>query len=216
MDASNEWITTRIGIKFRHVTDENEKTDDLAAESTRHTLTAAGISVDKTDLIIAATATSDMQLPSIATIVRHRLGATSDCPVFDAQTICTGFMYALSTADAYVRSGMAKKVLIISAETFSRILNWSNRTTCASFGDGIGAVALGAVDEPSIIHGKLQADGNYLDLFNISGQIANNQICGTSYIKIDDLGIFKFAVKMLAKVAEEVIRKAGMALDQVD
>ena len=111
---------------------------------------------------------------------------------------------------------MAKKVLVIGAETFSRILDWGDRTTCVLFGDGAGAVVLGAADKPGIIHGKLQADGNYLDLLNVPGQIANGQICGTPYIKMDGPGVFKFAVKMLAKVAEEVIQEAGMTPDQVD
>ena len=207
---------TRTGIKFRHIADENEKTSDLAAESARRALAAAGISADEIDLIIVATATPDMQFPSTATIVQHKLGMTNGCPAFDVQAVCAGFMYALNTADAYVKSGMAKKVLVIGAETFSRILDWGDRTTCVLFGDGAGAVVLGAADKPGIIHGKLQADGNYLDLLNVPGQIANGQICGTPYIKMDGPGVFKFAVKMLAKVAEEVIREAGMTPDQVD
>lgn len=216
VDTSDEWITARTGIKFRHIADENEKTSDLAAESARRALAAAGISADEIDLIIVATATPDMQFPSTATIVQHKLGMTNGCPAFDVQAVCAGFMYALNTADAYIKSGMAKKVLVIGAETFSRILDWSDRTTCVLFGDGAGAVVLGAADEPGIIHGKLQADGNYLDLLNVPGQIANGQICGTPYIKMDGPGVFKFAVKMLAKVAEEVIREAGMTPDQVD
>ena len=181
VDTSDEWITTRTGIKFRHIADENEKTSDLAAESARRALAAAGISADEIDLIIVATATPDMQFPSTATIVQHKLGMTNGCPSFDVQAVCAGFMYALNTADAYVKSGMAKKVLVIGAETFSRILDWSDRTTCVLFGDGAGAVVLGTADEPGIIHGKLQADGNYLDLLNVPGQIANGQICGTPY-----------------------------------
>ena len=136
VDTSDEWITTRTGIKFRHIADENEKTSDLAAESARRALAAAGISADEIDLIIVATATPDMQFPSTATIVQHKLGMTNGCPAFDVQAVCAGFMYALNTADAYVKSGMAKKVLVIGAETFSRILDWGDRTTCVLFGDG--------------------------------------------------------------------------------
>ena len=128
VDTSDEWITTRTGIKFRHIADENEKTSDLAAESARRALAAAGISADEIDLIIVATATPDMQFPSTATIVQHKLGMTNGCPAFDVQAVCAGFMYALNTADAYVKSGMAKKVLVIGAETFSRILDWSDGT----------------------------------------------------------------------------------------
>ena len=216
VDTSDEWITTRTGIKFRHIADDDEKTSDLAAESARRALAAAGIAADEIDLIIVATATPDMQFPSTATIVQHKLGITNGCPAFDVQAVCAGFMYALSTADAYIKSGMAKKVLVVGAETFSRIIDWSDRSTCVLFGDGAGAVVLGASDEPGIIHGKLQADGNYLDLLNVPGQIANGRICGIPYVKMDGPGVFKFAVKMLAKVAEDVIREAGMTAGQVD
>ena len=136
-----------------------------------------------------------MQFPSTATIVQQKLGIANGCPAFDVQAVCAGFMYAMTTANAYIKSGMVKNALVIGAETFSRIVDWNDRTTCVLFGDGAGAVVLSASDEPGIIHSKLKADGNYLDLLNVPGQIANGQVCGSPYVKMDGPGVFKFAVK---------------------
>jgi len=216
VDTSDEWITTRTGIKFRHIADEGEKTSDLAAESARRALADAHLQADDIDLIIVATATPDMQFPSTATIVQQKLGITNGCPAFDVQAVCAGFMYAMTTANAYIKSGMAKNALVIGAETFSRIVDWNDRTTCVLFGDGAGAVVLSASDEPGIIHSKLKADGNYLNLLNVPGQIANGQVCGSPYISMDGPGVFKFAVKMLSKIADDVIEEAGYTADQID
>lgn len=216
VDTSDEWITARTGIKFRHIAAENEKTSDLAAEAARRALDAAGLNGNEIDLIIVATATPDMQFPSTATIVQQKLGITNGCPAFDVQAVCAGFMYALTTANAYIKSGMAKNALVVGAETFSRIVDWNDRTTCVLFGDGAGAVVLSASDKPGIIHGKLKADGNYLNLLNAPGQIAEGKICGSPYITMDGPGVFKFAVKMLAKIADEVISEAGYTAEQID
>ena len=215
VDTSDEWITTRTGIKFRHIAAEHEKTSDLAVAAARRALDDAGVSAAEIGLIIVATATPDMQFPATATIVQHKLGIAG-CPAFDVQAVCAGFMYALSTANAYIRSGMADKVLVIGAETFSRILDWRDRTTCVLFGDGAGAVVLGASDEPGIIGSRLQADGGYLDLLKVPAQMADGKICGNPYIEMDGPGVFKFAVKMLAKVAEDVLAEAGYAAGQID
>ena len=216
VDTSDEWITARTGIKFRHIAAENEKTSDLAAEAARRALDAAGLDSGEIDLIIVATATPDMQFPSTATIVQQKLGITNGCPAFDVQAVCAGFMYALTTANAYIKSGMAKNALVIGAETFSRIVDWNDRTTCVLFGDGAGAVVLSAADKPGIIHAKLKADGNYLNLLNAPGKIAEGKICGSPYVKMDGPGVFKFAVKMLAKIADEVISEAGYTAEQID
>lgn len=216
VDTSDEWITARTGIKFRHIAAENEKTSDLAAEAARRALDAAGLNGNEIDLIIVATATPDMQFPSTATIVQQKLGITNGCPAFDVQAVCAGFMYALTTANAYIKSGMAKNALVIGAETFSRIVDWNDRTTCVLFGDGAGAVVLSAADKPGIIHGKLKADGNYLNLLNAPGQIACGKVSGSPYISMDGPGVFKFAVKMLAKIADDVIEEAGYTTDQID
>ncbi|HFC6397143.1 TPA: beta-ketoacyl-ACP synthase III [Neisseria polysaccharea] len=216
VDTSDEWITARTGIKFRHIAAENEKTSDLAAEAAHRALDAAGLDSGEIDLIIVATATPDMQFPSTATIVQQKLGITNGCPAFDVQAVCAGFMYALTTANAYIKSGMAKNALVIGAETFSRIVDWNDRTTCVLFGDGAGAVVLSAADKPGIIHGKLKADGNYLNLLNAPGQIACGKVSGSPYISMDGPGVFKFAVKMLAKIADDVIEEAGYTTDQID
>ncbi|WP_308030711.1 beta-ketoacyl-ACP synthase III [Neisseria lactamica] len=216
VDTSDEWITARTGIKFRHIAAENEKTSDLAAEAARRALDAAGLNGNEIDLIIVATATPDMQFPSTATIVQQKLGITNGCPAFDVQAVCAGFMYALTTANAYIKSGIAKNALVIGAETFSRIVDWNDRTTCVLFGDGAGAVVLSASDKPGIIHGKLKADGNYLKLLNVPGQIACGKVSGSPYISMDGPGVFKFAVKMLAKIADEVISEAGYTAAQID
>ncbi|MDO5070753.1 MAG: beta-ketoacyl-ACP synthase III [Neisseria zoodegmatis] len=217
VDTSDEWITTRTGIKFRHIADEQEKTSDLAVAAARHALEDAGVAAGEVDLIIVATSTPDMIFPSTATIVQQKLGiGSTGCPAFDVQAVCAGFMYALTTANAYIKSGMAKKVLVIGAETFSRIMNWEDRTTCVLFGDGAGAVLLGASNEPGIIHSKLQADGNYIDLLKTPGQVVNGQVCGTPFLTMDGPGVFKFAVKMLAKVADDVITEAGFTAQQID
>ena len=215
VDTSDEWITTRTGIKFRHLAAENEKTSDLAVIAARRALDDAAANAQDIDLIIVATSTPDMQFPSTATIVQHKLGIAG-CPAFDVQAVCAGFMYALTTANAYIKSGLAEKVLVIGAETFSHILDWKDRTTCVLFGDGAGAVVLGASDEPGIIHGKLQADGAYLDLLKVPAQMANGKIHGNPYIEMDGPGVFKFAVKMLAKAAEDVLAEAGYTSGQLD
>ena len=202
VDTSDEWIVSRTGIKFRHLAAENERTSDLAVIAAQRALADAGVAAEEIDLIVLATATPDMQFPSTATIVQNKLGIAG-CAAFDVQAVCAGFMYAIVTANAYIKSGMAKKVLVIGAETLSHILDWKDRTTCVLFGDGAGAVVLGASDEEGIIHGKLQADGGYLDLLKVPAQMAGGQICGNPYVEMDGPGVFKFAVKTLAKVAEE-------------
>ena len=215
VDTSDEWITTRTGIKFRHLAAEDEKTSDLAVVASRRALADAGVAADDIDLIIVATATPDMQFPSTATIVQNKLGI-SGCPAFDVAAVCAGFMYALNTAHAYIKSGMAKKALVIGAEIFSRIIDWQDRSTCVLFGDGAGAVVLGASDEPGIIASRLQADGNYLPLLQVPAQMAGGEVQGTPFVQMDGPGVFKFAVKTLAKVAEEVIAEAGIGVDEID
>ena len=215
IDTSDEWITTRTGIKARHIAAENEKTSDLAAAAARLALADANVSPDKIDLIIVATATPDMQFPSTATIVHHKLGI-SGCPAFDVQAVCAGFMYALTTANAYIKSGMATKVLVIGADVFSRILDWNDRATCVLFGDGAGAVVLGASETRGIIGSQLHADGAYLDLLNVPAQMNAGRIEGEPFVKMDGPGVFKFAVKQLAAVADEVIQQAGLTPNQID
>ncbi len=215
VDTSDEWITSRTGIKTRHIAADNEKCSDLAAAAAQRALEAAGVDASAIDLIIVATSTPDMLFPATATIVQQKLGIQG-CPAFDVQAVCAGFMYAITTANAYIKSGLAKTALVIGADVFSRIMDWSDRSTCVLFGDGAGAVVLGASDEPGILHSKLQADGNYRHLLQTPGQIANGAISGIPFLQMDGPGVFKFAVKALAKVAEEVIAEAGMTPEQID
>ncbi|WP_027010035.1 beta-ketoacyl-ACP synthase III [Conchiformibius kuhniae] len=215
IDTSDEWITARTGIKARHLAAGHEKTSDLAAEAARRALSDAGIAAEQVDLIIVATATPDMQFPSTATIVQQKLGI-SGCPAFDVQAVCAGFMYALTTAQAYIKSGMAQTALVIGAEIFSRIVDWNDRSTCVLFGDGAGAVVLGRGEEAGIVHSKLHADGRYLDLLKVPAQMADGAVCGTPFLQMDGQGVFKFAVKQLAAVAEEVLAEAGVSAADVD
>lgn len=215
VDTSDEWISTRTGIKNRHIAADDEKTSDLAVHAAKAALADAGVNAAEIDLIIVATATPDMQFPATATMVQHKLGI-GGCPAFDVQAVCAGFMYAISTANAYIKSGMSKKALVIGAEIFSRIMDWNDRTTCVLFGDGAGAVVLGASDEPGIVHSKLQADGSYLDMLNVPAQMANGEIVGSPFLKMDGQAVFKFAVKTLSQAAEDVLREVGMSTDDVD
>ena len=215
IDTSDEWITTRTGIKARHLAADNEKTSDLAVQAALKALEDAEIPAQEIDLIIVATATPDMQFPATATIVQHKLGIEG-CPAFDVQAVCAGFMYAITTANAYIRSGMAKKALVIGADIFSRILDWNDRATCVLFGDGAGAVVLGASEEAGIIHSKLHANGAHLDLLKVPAQMSEGAVCGSPFVTMDGQGVFKFAVKQLAAVADEVITEAGYSADQID
>lgn len=216
IDTSDEWIQTRTGIKARHIAAEHEKTSDLAVYAAQRALDAANIQAADIDLIIVATTTPDMQFPSTATIVQHKLGI-SGCPAFDVQAVCAGFMYALTTAQAYIQSGMASKALVIGADIFSRIVDWNDRSTCVLFGDGAGAVVLGATDQAvGIIAGKLYSDGAYRQLLYVPAQMAQGQVCGTPYVHMDGPGVFKFAVKQLAAAAEAVLAAADMSADQID
>ena len=215
IDTSDEWITTRTGIKARHFAADNEKTSDLAVQAALKALEDAEIPAQEIDLIIVATATPDMQFPATATIVQHKLGIEG-CPAFDVQAVCAGFMYAITTANAYIRSGMAKKALVIGADIFSRILDWNDRATCVLFGDGAGAVVLGASEEAGIIHSKLHANGAHLDLLKVPAQMSEGAVCGSPFVTKDGQGVFKFAVKQLAAVADEVITEAGYSAEQID
>ena len=216
VDTSDEWITSRTGIKARHIAAENEQTSDLAVKAAQAALADAGIVATDIDLIIVATSTPDMTFPATACIVQNKLGIAG-CPAFDVQAVCAGFMYALATANAYIKSGMATKALIIGAETFSRLLDWNDRRTCVLFGDGAGAVILGASNqEGGILHAELRADGAYSHILQTPGKIAAGQIEGSPYLYMDGQAVYKFAVKALANIALEVIEKSGLSSSDID
>lgn len=215
IDTSDEWITSRTGIKARHIAADNEKTSDLAVQAALKALQNANVAADEIDLIVLATTTPDMQFPATATIVQHKLGIAG-CPAFDVQAVCAGFMYALTTAQAYIQSGMASKALVIGADIFSRIVDWNDRATCVLFGDGAGAVVLGASDEAGIIHSRLHADGAHLDLLQVPAQMCEGQICGSPFVQMDGQGVFKFAVKQLSAVADQVLSESHHSKEQID
>jgi len=215
LETSDEWIVERTGIRARHFAAPDVTSSDLGTEAARQALAAAGCEPGAIDLIIVATSTPDMVFPSTATMVQHKLGIAG-CPAFDVQAVCSGFVYALTVADAMIRAGSATKALVIGAEVFSRILNFNDRTTCVLFGDGAGAVVLEASDEPGILATKLHADGRYRDLLCVPGHVSGGEVIGLPLLKMDGQAVFKLAVGVLDEVAREVLDAAGRTPADID
>jgi len=218
LETSDEWIKTRSGISARHFAAENELTSDLAVKAAQAALDSAGMSSSDLDLIILATSTPDHLggFPSTACVVQDKLGAHNSCAAFDVQAVCAGFAYALAVADAFIRSGSYKKVLVIGAETFSRILNFQDRGTCVLFGDGAGAVVLESSQEPGILSTALHADGSQRDIFCVPGRSGNGEVHGSPFMTMDGQAVFKLAVKVLEQVAHEALDKANLKPEQID
>ena len=215
LDTSDEWIVSRTGIRARHIAAPEQKTSDLALIASQRALEAAGVQAADIDLIVVATSTPDMIFPSSACILQAKLGAHG-CPAFDVQAVCAGFIYALATANAYIRSGMARTALVVGAEIFSRILDWNDRTTCVLFGDGAGAAVLTASEEPGILGVELNADGRHQPMLNVPSQVANGEIVGTPYLHMDGGAVFKFAVKTLSDCASKALAAQNMSHEQLD
>ena len=218
LETSDEWITTRSGISARHFAAEHELTSDLAVKAAQAALTSAGITSEDLDLIILSTSTPDHLggFPSTACVVQDKLGAHTACAAFDVQAVCAGFTYALATADAFIRCGSYKKVLVIGAETFSRILDFQDRGTCVLFGDGAGAVVLEASNEPGILATALHADGSQRNILCVPGRAGNGEVHGSPFMTMDGQAVFKLAVKVLEQVAHEVLEKANLKPEQID
>jgi 3-oxoacyl-[acyl-carrier-protein] synthase-3 len=218
LETSDEWITTRSGISARHFAAENELTSDLAVKAAQAALSSAGLSSSDLDLIILATSTPDHLggFPSTACVVQDKLGAHTACAAFDIQAVCAGFTYALATADAFIRCGTYKKVLVIGAETFSRILDFQDRGTCVLFGDGAGAVVLEASKEAGILSTALHADGSQRDILCVPGRAGNGEVHGSPFVTMDGQAVFKLAVKVLEQVAYEALEKANLKPEQID
>ena len=218
LETSDEWITTRSGISARHFAAENELTSDLAVKAAESALSSAGLSSSDLDLIILATSTPDHLggFPSTACVVQDKLGAHTACAAFDIQAVCAGFTYALATADAFIRCGTYKKVLVIGAETFSRILDFQDRGTCVLFGDGAGAVVLEASKEAGILSTALHADGSQRDILCVPGRAGNGEVHGSPFMTMDGQAVFKLAVKVLEQVAHEALEKANLKPEQID
>ncbi|WP_021027951.1 beta-ketoacyl-ACP synthase III [Comamonas sp. B-9] len=216
LETSDEWIVERTGIKARHFAAPDVVASDLALEASKNALQAANIQAGDIDLIIVATSTPDMVFPSTAAILQHKLGIANGCPVFDMQAVCSGFVYALTVADSMIKSGSAKRVLVVGAEVFSRILDFNDRTTCVLFGDGAGAVVLEASDKSGILATELHADGSHVDILCVPGNVSGGQVIGSPLLRMDGQAVFKLAVGVLDKAARAALEKANMQEADID
>jgi 3-oxoacyl-[acyl-carrier-protein] synthase-3 len=217
VDTSDEWILSRTGVRERRIAAHGEHTVDLAEHATRRAIEAAGINVPDIDLIVVATTTPDQVFPSTACLLQKRLGIHG-CPAFDVQAVCTGFIYALDVADKFVRTNSAECALVVGAETFSRIIDWSDRNTCVLFGDGAGAVLLQAVDKPGIISSHLHADGQYTELLEVPAGVSKSYdkvINGEAYVTMGGAEVFKVAVKRLGSIVDETLEANNMKKSDV-
>ncbi len=213
--TSDEWIRTRTGILQRHIAADDEMTSDLALHASRAALAAANLAAADVDMIILATTTPDMVFPSTACILQDKLGVRGGA-AFDVQAVCSGFVYALAIADQMVGSGMARNALVVGAEIYSRILDWNDRGTCVLFGDGAGAVVVVPAAVPGILTAHLHADGSHRNILSVPGQVRNGVIEGVPFLHMDGTAVFKFAVKVLADVAEEALAATGMKATDID
>lgn len=218
IETSDEWIVSRSGISARHYAEPTVQSSDLAVEAARRALEMARLESNDIDLVIVATSTPDHfgGFPSTACVVQRKLGIENGCAAFDVQAVCSGFVYAVSVADSFIKSGMYKNVLIIGAEVFSRILNFEDRTTCVLFGDGAGAVVLTASAEPGILAAKLHADGSHGDILRVPGSVNGGAVEGSAFLYMDGQAVFKLAVSVLDKVANEVLKAADMSASEID
>ena len=205
VDTSHDWIVTRSGIVERHFAADNEFTSDLALQASHKAIEAAGINASEIDLIIVATTSPDHIFPSTACILQDKLGITNGSPAFDMQAVCSGFIFALNTADMYIRSGQARTALVVGAELLSRMLDWNDRTTCVLFGDGAGAVILRSSSEPGILASKLHSDGRH-----------RNMLKADPLISMDGKSVFKFAVNVLSDVVEELLEDQKLTGSDID
>ncbi|HEY8596071.1 MAG TPA: beta-ketoacyl-ACP synthase III [Devosiaceae bacterium] len=217
VDTSDEWIVQRTGIRQRHIAAKDELTSDLAVNAARNALAAAGLEAGDIDLIVVATTTPDMTFPATAAIVQNKLGLHSGA-AFDLQAVCSGFVYAVATADSYIKNGLAQRVLVIGAETFSRILDWTDRTTCVLFGDGAGAIILEAEEGDAggrgVLASCLRSDGQHWSKLYVDGGPSSTMTVG--HVHMEGREVYKHAVGMISDVVEGVLQKAGYTVDDLD
>lgn len=218
IETSDEWIVTRSGISARHYAEPDQLSSDLALHAAQRALEAAGMQPNDIDLIIMATSTPDHLggFPSTACVLQRKLGITNGAPAMDVQAVCSGFVYAMSVADSFIKSGAHKNVLVIGAEVFSRILDFKDRTTCVLFGDGAGAIVMSASQEPGVLATKLHADGSHGHILCVPGSVNNGAVAGSAYLYMDGPAVFKLAVSLLDKVAREALEAAQMQSTDVD
>jgi 3-oxoacyl-[acyl-carrier-protein] synthase-3 len=215
LDTTDAWIRERTGIVQRHIADKSQASSDLALEASRNALKAAGLAADEIDLIVVATSTPDYVFPSTACLLQAKLGVKG-CAAFDVQAVCSGFVYALATADSFIKNRMAKCALVVGAEVFSRILDWNDRGTCVLFGDGAGAVVLVAAEKPGIHASVLRADGSQAGMLSVPGNVCGGAVLGSPFLQMNGQAVFKFAVKVLEESARETVAAADMQLSDVD
>ncbi|MCQ9616889.1 ketoacyl-ACP synthase III [Paenalcaligenes niemegkensis] len=215
IETSDQWIRERTGILQRHLVEQGVKTSHLAVKASQIALDDAGLAASDIDLIILATSTPDFIFPSTACIVQAELGA-KNAAAFDVQAVCSGFVYALTTGETFIKAGRAKNVLVIGAEVFSGILDWNDRSTCVLFGDGAGAVVLSASDEPGVVGAQLNADGTQMNILAAAGNVSHGVVVGDPFLRMDGQAVFKFAVNSLAQSAHEVCEQAGVQLADID
>jgi 3-oxoacyl-[acyl-carrier-protein] synthase-3 len=215
VESSDEWIVERTGICARHFADADSASSDLGLQAARKAIEAAGLKPEEIDLIIVATSTPDMVFPSTAALLQHKLGIAG-CPAFDVQAVCSGFIYALTVADAMIQIGSASKALVIGAEVFSRILDFKDRTTCVLFGDGAGAVVLEASDAPGILATDIHADGKYSSILCVPGHVSGGAVLGDPVLKMDGQAVFKLAVGVLEETARASLAKANLTEADID
>jgi 3-oxoacyl-[acyl-carrier-protein] synthase-3 len=218
IETSDEWIFTRSGISARHYALPEQNSSDLAVEAAKKALEMAGKRADEIDLLIVASSTPDFHgsFPSTACIVQNKLGMANHSAAFDVQAVCSGFVYAVSVADAFIKAGAHQTVLVVGAEVFSRILNFEDRSTCVLFGDGAGAVVLASSEEPGILATKLHADGSHASILSIPGNLAGGAVAGSGYLYMDGPAVFKLAVSLLEQVATEALDHAQMKASDID
>ena len=215
LETSDAWIRERTGIVERHIAEKNQASSDLALEASKNALQAAGLKAEDLDLIIVATSTPDYVFPSTACLLQAKLGVKGSA-AFDVQAVCSGFVYGLATADAFIKSGRNNKALVVGAEVFSRILDWNDRGTCVLFGDGAGAAVLAADTKPGIHASVLRADGSHSGMLSVPGNVCGGAIVGSPFLQMNGQAVFKFAVKVLEESARETVAAADMRLSDID
>lgn len=213
VDTTDEWIVTRTGIRQRHIAAEGEFTSDLALHAAKRAIHSAGLQPQDIDLIIVATTTPDHTFPSTACILQDKLGIAS-CPVFDIQAVCSGFVYAMATADSFIKTGMAKCALVVGAEIMSRITDWTDRGNCILWGDGAGAIVMQASDQPGVISSHLHADGSYSHLLTVPRGVSKTD--GAKTIHMEGNSVFKIAVNTLDAIVDETLAANGLQKSDVD
>ena len=216
IETSDEWIVERTGIRARHLAEKGVVTSELAAEASRRALDAAGLEPNDIDLVIVATSTPDCIFPSTAALLQAKLGIDNGCAAFDVQAVCSGFVYGMTIAEKFIRSGSNRRALVVGAEVFSRIIDWKDRGTCVLFGDGAGAIVLESSDEPGVLATALHADGSHSPILCAPGSVAAGGVIGDPFLRMDGQAVFKLAVKVLGEVAQEVIDAADLQLGDID